>query len=185
VRENNRTNPSSGIGRVLKALCFQEEVVAVWQVPIQLIPERWVEYNGHNTESLYDEDGFCDPSETWKQNQPTKKLDDVFGKILPLSSSSDDEALFWGSDKKHDISAWYEDNLLVSLGLRIDMREPIDKLLVQIITAAQELNCQLFIQGQRIIIKPSIFDLKKSILKSNAAKFVDDPEGFLRSEDFE
>ena len=135
--------------------------MAVWQVPIQLIPERWVEENGHNTESLYDEDGFCDPSETWKLNQPTKKLDDVFGKILPISSSSDDEALFWGSDKKHDISAWYEDNLLVSLGLRIDMR------------------------GQRIIIKPNVFDLKKSILKSNAAKFVSDPEKFLRSEDFE
>jgi len=159
--------------------------VAVWQVPIQLIPERWVEDNGHNTESLYDEDGYCDPSETWKRNQPTQKLDDVFGKILPLSSSSDDEALFWGSDKKHDISAWYEDNLLVSLGLRIDMREPVNKLLVQIITAAQELNCQLFIQGQGVIIKANVFDLKKNILKSNAARFVDDPEKFLRGVDFE
>ena len=159
--------------------------MAVWQVPIQLIPERWVEDNGHSTESLYDEDGFCDPSETWKQNQPTKKLDDVFGKILPLSSSSDDEALVWGSDKKHDISAWYENTILVSLGLRIDMREPVDKLLTKIITAAQELNCQLFIQGQGIIIKANVFDLKKNILKSNAARFVSDPEKFLRGVDFE
>jgi len=41
-----------------KALCFKENLVAVWQVPVELVPKQWTEEHGSSTEALYDEDGF-------------------------------------------------------------------------------------------------------------------------------
>jgi len=37
----------------------------------------------------------------------------------------------------------------------------------------------LFVPGQKVMLNPNVFELKQYILKSNAAKFVSDPEGFL------
>jgi len=159
--------------------------VAVWQVPVELVPRPWTKEHGSSTEALYDEDGFHDTSCAWKGNQPIQNLEDVFGKILPKSTSSDDEVSLWGSDKKHDISAWYEDSSVVSIGFRIDMRESLNELLSQLVNAAQKLNCQFFITGQQKIIEPNIFELKTYLLKSNAAKFVNNPIEFLKDVDNE
>jgi hypothetical protein len=159
--------------------------VAIWQVPVELVPIAWTEEHGSSTEALYDEDGFHDTSSAWKRNQPIQNLEDVFGKILPKSTSSDDEVSLWGSDKKHDISAWYEGGSVVSIGFRIDIRESINELLSQLVGAAQKLNCQFFITGQQKIIEPNIFELKTCILKSIAAKFVNNPIEFLKDVDNE
>jgi len=161
------------------ALCFKESLVAIWQIPIELVPNQWVEKRGLDTMALYDEEGYHSTSCAWANNQPTKDLNEVFDKILTKSDTSDDEVIYWGSDKKHDISAWFEGEIVVSIGFRIDLRESINELLISFVEVANKLDCMLFITGQHVLIKPNVFELKKYILKSNAAKFVQNPIEFL------
>ena len=77
--------------------------MAIWQIPIELVPNQWVERRGLDTMALYDEEGYHSTSCAWEKNQPTKDLNEVFDKILTKSDASDDEVIYWGSDKKHDI----------------------------------------------------------------------------------
>ncbi len=144
---------------------------------------QWVEENGFDTAALYDADGYNSTICAWETNQPTKDLNEVFGKILTKSDTSDDEVIYWGSEKKHDISAWYEGEVVVSIRFRIDLRESINELIISLVGAANKLNCMLFLTGQQILINPNVFELKKYILKSNAAKFVQNPVDFLKDVD--
>uniref|UniRef100_A0A5B8R1V2 Uncharacterized protein n=1 Tax=Shewanella decolorationis TaxID=256839 RepID=A0A5B8R1V2_9GAMM len=79
----------------------------------------------------------------------------------------------------HDISAWHEKGEILSIGFRLDLRENITSITPALCKAAATLNCVLFVPGQKVMFSPNIFELKQYILKSNAAKFVSDPEGFL------
>lgn len=112
-------------------------------------------------------------------NQPAENLDSVFLVILPKAVSWSEDLSVWGSDKQHDISVGHEDGIIMSIGFRLDLRENVTGLISALCDAAISLNCVLFIPGQKIMFKPNMFELKRYILNSNAAKFVHDPEQFL------
>ncbi|MDD8058552.1 hypothetical protein [Shewanella metallivivens] len=152
--------------------------MAVWQVPIEFVPAKWAEENNFEVESLYGEDGF-DTTCAWIENQPTKDLDTIFSPILPKVDSKDEDLSLWGNDKVHDISVWHEEGEILSIGFRLDLRENIISIMSALCEAATSLNCVLFVPGQKVILNPNVFELKQYILKSNAAKYVNDPEGFL------
>jgi hypothetical protein len=159
--------------------------VAVWQIPIGLVPAKWAEKNEYSTDTLYDEDGYQNTSRAWEEYQPTLNLDELFSNMLAKANSWDEDLTVWGNDEKHDISIWREEGAITSICFRLDLREPITKLLMALVEAANKLNCLLFIGGQKVMIKPNIFELKKYILKSNARSFVSDPESFLKDLDHE
>ncbi|MFN3769324.1 MAG: hypothetical protein ACK4TD_13210 [Ectopseudomonas guguanensis] len=152
--------------------------MAAWQIPIEFVPAKWAEENNFEVEPLYGEDGF-DTTCAWVENQPTKDLDAIFSSILPKANSWSENLSLWGNDKVHDISVWHEEGKIFSIGFRIDLRENITSVTSALCKAATTLNCVLFIPGQKAILNPNIFELKQHILKSNAAKFVSDPEVFL------
>ncbi len=152
--------------------------MAVWQVSIELVPIKWAEVNKYDVGLLYDEDGF-DTTCAWLENQPPKDLDFIFGKILPKAESWSDDLIVWGSEKKHDISIWHEEDIVFSIGYRLDLRENIVSLMNSLVNSAIELNCVIFVPGQHALFKPNVFELKQYILKSNAARFVKDPKAFL------
>ncbi len=152
--------------------------MAVWQVPIELVPAKWAEDHDFQTDRLYGEDGF-DTTCAWIENQPVENLDEIFSSILPKADSWSEDLTMWGDDKVHDISVWHEEGQIFSIGFRLDLRENISNLMSALCNAATILNCVLFVPGQKVMFKPNVFELKQYILKSNAAKFVSDPEGFL------
>ena len=152
--------------------------MAIWQIPIELVPEKWAEENEYRTSLLYDEDGY-DTTCAWIENQPTEDLDVIFSNLLPKAKSWSEDLVIWGSDKKHDISVWEEEGVITSIGLRIDLRENITSLMTGFCDASIKLNCVLFIPGQEVMFKPNVFELKQYIFKSNAAKYVSDPYGYL------
>lgn len=152
--------------------------MAVWQIPIEFVPAKWAEENNFEVESLYGEDGF-DTSCAWIENQPAQDLDAIFSPILPKVDSWDEDLSLWGNVKVHDISVWYEEGKILSIGFRLDLRENIAGIISLLCEAASALNCVLFVPGQKIMLAPNIFELKQYIVKSNAAKFVRNPKGFL------
>ncbi len=152
--------------------------MAVWQVTIDFIPLQWAEKNGFNTEELYDEDGF-DPSCTWVEQQPKYDFEKVFDAILPRAESWSKDLTLWGDTKTNDISVWRDDAKVSSIDFRLDLRENNVSLLNSVVDSAITLDCVLFIPGQEVVIKPNIFELKKYILKSGAARYAKDPEAFF------
>jgi hypothetical protein len=164
----------------MAVLYFQEASVAVWQVTIDFIPLQWAEENGFKTEELYDEDSF-DPTRSWIGQQPRDNFEKVFDAILPRAESWSKDLTLWGDTKTNDISVWRDDANVSSIDFRLDLRENDVSLMNSLVNSAISLNCVLFIPGQRVVIKPNIFELKKYILKSSAAKYVKDPEAFLNN----
>jgi hypothetical protein len=152
--------------------------MAIWQVPIELVPVNWAEANNYSSELLYDEDGF-DTTCAWRGNQPSQDLDLVFSRVLPKAESWSEDLTIYGCDKKHDINIWHEEGLIFSIGFRLDLRENVAGLMNSLVNSAIELNCVIFIPGQHVLFKPNVFELKQYVLKSNAARFVKDPEAFL------
>ena len=153
--------------------------MAAWQIPIEFVPAKWAEEHNFEVELLYGEDGF-DTTCAWVDNQPTKDLDAILSSILPKADSWSEKLSLWGNEKTHDISVWHEDGDILSIGFRIDLRENITNIMSTLCKAAITLNCVLFIPGQKAMLNPNVFELKQYILKSNAAKFVKDPESFLK-----
>jgi hypothetical protein len=151
--------------------------MALFQVNIELIPAEWAEENDYSVENLYDDDGY-DTSSAWEKFQLIKDLN--FDDILPKGKSWDKDLQVWGNDKKHDINVWYENGNVTSIGFRLDLREDINSLINKLVNVAEEFNCVLFVPGQEIIVKPNMFELKKYILKSDAAKFVKDPVSYFK-----
>ena len=152
--------------------------MAVWQVIIDFIPLQWAEQNGFKTDELYDEDGF-DPTCTWVEQQPNEDFEKVFDAILPRAESWSKDLTLWGDTKTNDISVWREGAKVSSIDFRLDLRESSIGLMNSLVDSVISLNCALFIPGQEVVIKPNIFELKKYILKSSAAKYVKNPEAFF------
>lgn len=152
--------------------------MAVWQVSFEFVPVKWAEENNFKVESLYGDSGF-DTACAWIENQPAKDLDAIFSSILPKAVSWSEDLALWGDDKVHDINVWCEKGEILSIGFRLDLRENIKSIMPALCAVAASLNCVLFVPGQKIIINPNVFELKRCILKSDAAKFARDPEGSL------
>lgn len=152
--------------------------MAVWQIPIALVPTKWAEQHDFVTDLLYEKEGF-DTTCAWIENQPTENLDSIFSLILPKTESWADDLFIWGSEKKHDINVWNEEGIITSIELRLDLREDITSIMIAFCEASTFLNCVLFIPGQHVMFKPNVFELKQCIMKSNAAKFVKHPQKFF------
>ena len=157
---------------------FSENSLALWQFSIVFIPEQWAEDNKFKTDSLYGDDGF-ETSHVWSKNAVKEDFERYFNSILPKAEPWDDEIDIWGNDKTNDLTIFREGNQVECIQFRLDLRDNVFGLIKSIINSAISLSCVLFIPSQKVIIKPNIFELKKYITQSNAAKFVENPEAFL------
>ena len=152
--------------------------MAIFQFTVVLIPSKWVSNIENDFASLYTEEGY-DVSEAWKQFQPTEEVAPLLSRILPEGKGWSRNQKVWGNEESSDIQVWYENGIIESISIRLDLRNEISSLLAKVVNLANELNCDLFIPGGEIIIKPNIFELNKAASESNAAKFLKYPEGFL------
>ena len=154
--------------------------MAVYQTNIQLIPREWAKQAGFSPDALYDEDGF-DTAPAWSGRSLPHDIDAMLARILPPAKSWDHDLSCWGSDKGSDIHVWRENGQIQSVGFRIDLRQEPSRLVSEISSLAVALACVLFVPGQRTIIEPGADTLKQLLLRSDAAMFIRDPAGFLRS----
>jgi len=99
--------------------------------------------------------------------------------MLPEGKGWIPELRVWGNDESSDIQVPYENGIIESIHMRLDLREDISQLIAQVVNLADELDCDLLIPGEKRIIKPNIFELNGAASESNAARFVKDPRGFL------
>jgi hypothetical protein len=152
--------------------------MATWQFSAVLIPASWAEENSFNSSALYDEEGY-DTESAWKDRQPDSQFKAVLGEILPPSKSWSEDLLTWGNEKEHDIQVWFENETIDGIHIRLDLNQNLNEIIIKVVKAAKTLNCALFFPEFRSVVEANEFELKNSIKKSNASKFVTNPQEFL------
>ena len=159
------------------SLCFRR-VMATWQFSVVLIPASWAEENSYSSSALYDEEGY-DTECAWKGRQPESEFKAVLGDILPPSKSWHEALLTWGNEKEHDIQVWFENETIDGIHIRLDLNQNLNEIIVKVVKLAKTLNCALFFPEFKSVTEANEFQLKDAIKKSNAAKFVCNPQEFL------
>jgi hypothetical protein len=152
--------------------------MAIWQISVELLPLEWVESQNNPIEFLYNEDGY-DTSPSWINNQPSIDYKELFSDILPVADSWDEDLELWGATKVHDISVWFDEGGIFSIGFRLDLREDIQSIALNLISVANKMNCCLFDPSQKIIYKADLPSFLKVAQNSNASKFSNDPHSLF------
>ncbi len=158
--------------------------MAVWQFKLELIPKKWAEDNNHDIKSIYRDDGY-DTSIPWKDNQPIKDPAYLIDNLLPAVKSKFHDLKYWGDEKKSDAAIFYEEEMVVGITIRLDMRVDLLHLLPKIIEIANDLDCMIYLPNESKIINSNIFELNAAAKESNAMKFINNPEDFLANIDSE
>lgn len=154
--------------------------MATWQFTFNLIPNPWIKNPNNSIDKLYDDEGILDPYLAWENNQP-KNLDALCNEILNQTTSWSKDLKIWGDTETNDIQVFYENSLIESISIRLDVREINKPFLLKIINFVNELNCLLHLSESKEIIEPNYCIVVENIMKSNAYRFVKDPHEFLNN----
>lgn len=144
--------------------------MAIWQFSVVFIPTSWAKRNNYNISLFYNEEGYNTRC-AWKENQPNLPFIDILSKILPISESWHNNLLTWGKSTEHDIQVWYENRVISSICIRLDLRQKINEIIVKITDAAKTLDCVLFFPELKKMVEPNDLELRNALRDSNAAKF--------------
>ncbi len=152
------------------------------------MPEFWlIEKHGQIPARLEDyvmsEDLDLDAIEEphcWRDADLPEDLIDRVRSILPQSKSWIKDALMFGDDKATDFTIWYEDGEVDAIHFRWDLRQPDLEVLNQLVTLANRLGAYIVSGDRATVIEPTFYALLHDIKESNAYRFCQDPEGFLR-----
>ena len=156
--------------------------MAIWQFSIGLIPKVWAEKNLFDCEVLWDhKEGWFDCSNAWKNHQLKEDFTTIFSQILPPSKSTLENMFFWGNERESDVCVSFENNMVESIRLRIDLRCDFREIMAKFVAAARELECYFLFYSQRKIVEPNMFLLREAIANSRAMKFVSNPKTFLQN----
>jgi len=148
--------------------------MATWQFDFSFIPT-------HNlsTKIEMDENDFVDYSSFWLLRQPPENYKELIKKILLQTESWDENILIFGKEDETRIDVVLENKNVVDISVRIDLRTINPKMLSEIVDLAKLFNCSLYLAESKKMIESDYKKLIAEISKSNAAKFVEDPRGFL------
>jgi hypothetical protein len=162
--------------------------MAIWQYKGELIPELWlIEKHGRIPATLENylmtEDSDLDTFENphcWRDSELPKDLVSRVEAILPPTQSWSKDALMFGDEKVTDFTIWYEGGEVDAIHFRWDLRQPDLEVLNQLVSLANRLGAYIVSGDRATVIEPNFDALLQDIKKSNAYRFCQDPEGFLR-----
>jgi hypothetical protein len=153
--------------------------MAAWQFVLVLVPKTWLSVSGNRVDALFSEEGW-DTNEAWRAHQPQIDFEALFSSLLPAAESWSAEIKIWGDLEHTDVQVSYANGLVESIQIRIDVRENPVPLRTKVFEIANTLDCVLVVLQEKAVIEPNIFALSAAILRSRAARYVQDPKGYLR-----
>ncbi|HSL88983.1 MAG TPA: hypothetical protein VK870_06765 [Ignavibacteriaceae bacterium] len=148
--------------------------MATWQFNFSFVP-----MNDLSGTIKMDEDGLFDFSSFWLKNQPPENYRELIAKILLHTRSWSQDILMFGKEDNTCIDVSLENNYVVDISVRIDLRTFNMDLMKKIVDLAKLFKCSLFLYETNELIESNSQILFEKIKNSNAAKFVIDPRKFL------
>ncbi len=100
------------------------------------------------------------------------------GMMLPEKQSWSPELRIWGDEKTDDVQISFRGVAIENIQFRLNVPDLSLPLIDSICTLAREIDCVLATRNGAII-RPYCETLLRAITRSNAARFVSDPERYL------
>lgn len=151
--------------------------MAIWQYDLQLVfKEKLVSFFNEIPKNI-DEDKY--ESIEWFENiSLPPDFDSRVSQILPPSESWSDDIKQYGKDTGDCISLVYENDLIVEILIRIDIRNISLRFIEKLVDLALYCN-SFFLTSTFLILAPNISNILDDINNSASAAFLKDPKKFL------
>jgi len=134
-----------------------------WQFDLHLVPRAA-------------QPGDRDP---WRARQPSGSWRHSLDSLLPRASSWSRQLSIWGSNEGHRIDVWEHERRVESIVVRIDAREPIERLVPfcqGLAELAQAQGDVVFTSPTGLVVEATAAALSEAIGASPAWRFVHDAE---------
>jgi hypothetical protein len=151
--------------------------MAIWQFDMHMIPLQSVEDHFGLVPILVSREDF-DRYDWWTPG-PAEGIATELSRLLPTTPSWSESVRIWGEMDGNRVDMVSEGSDLLDVFVRVDARVISYQFLSQLCDLAQKYDCLLLTEGG-YVIRPSLSKMLASIARSNAFKFVSDPDGFIR-----
>jgi hypothetical protein len=142
--------------------------MAIWQFPIALVPQRWLDAGGL-VESFFSDRGY-DTSAAWQSGDASvirSRIDTIF----PEGQSWGSSHTHWGSYDTDDVRLSHDEGSVKGLSVRFDLRNPNIALFNAIISAAKDLHLAIVDLQNKRLIPLDVQALLQAAGESDAAHF--------------
>ncbi len=84
----------------------------------------------------------------------------------------------WGDEKSDDVQAWFDEDTVETVTIRLDARNLRLPLVSGLCAIARDFGW-LLTTSQGMVLRPTAEAVLRAALRSPAQRFVNDPDGFL------
>lgn len=148
--------------------------MAVWQCDFVLVPVRALTHARSDAPA-----GDLLAIDWWAESQPPADLESRIGRVLPERESWTPDLRTWGVEDGTRIDVWREGDRIDSIRVRIDARQIDLQSLREIVGLARHSDAA-FLRHDGLFVPATNEALTSAIDTSAAARFVDDPDAFIR-----
>ena len=151
--------------------------MALWQFVFDLIPSSVATVNGVAAARVSRDK--LDSIELVFPEQTINAIVERVGMVLPEKQSWSPHMRIWGDEKSDDVQVGFRGTIIEDVQFRLNAGELSLPLVGRICELARTLNC-VFTSRSGAIIRPYSEPLVRAITRSDSARFVGDPERYLR-----
>jgi len=151
--------------------------MAVWQFVCDLIPSSAAKIDGVIAARMSREQ--LDGVELGFPPLATSAIFERVSMLLPEQQSWSPDLRIWGDEKTDDVQIGVRDAQIVDVQFRLNAADLRMPLVAGICLLARDLNCVLATRGGAIL-RPNSESVVRAIMQSDAARYVRDPERYLR-----
>lgn len=151
--------------------------MAVWQFDLKILPVDKVlnKYKKLPTKVSWE---TCDEVFNWKDCRVSKKSLMSLENILSPQKSWSKNIKQYGNTDETCVKLFFENNSLLEVSVRLDIRSVTKKMLFAIVYFAEE-NHGVFVSEEEDLIEPSLEFILKALKSSKAYLFVEAPDKFF------
>ncbi|MFT9495022.1 hypothetical protein [Anaerosolibacter sp.] len=153
--------------------------MAIWQFGFSIVPEKALLQK--NIGELYNvnPENF-DEIISWNGYGLSEPSIEKISKTLEQNQSWSDNIKQFGLLEKTCIELFYEENRLMEVSIRLDLRDLTLDVLVAVVDFVKDNNA-LILTPKGVLLRPTVEDVIEEIKKSNAYSFIKNPYGFIAS----
>lgn len=154
--------------------------MATWQFVFSIVPENEVVFERDSNNQAEKELSDFDDSMSWDGYYLSEASIEKISGILRQTKSWSDNIKQFGCLDETCIELFYENNKLLEISIRLDLRSLTPGILSSVIDFVKD-NKALILTQQGVLLRPVVEDVIKEIKKSDAYSFIKNPQEFLSS----
>lgn len=154
--------------------------MAIWQFDFSVVPESESVLERFSDNNIDNELSDIDDPRSWNGYCLSQASLDKISEIFQPTKSWSDNIKQFGSLDETCIELLYENDILLEISVRLDLRKLSQDILSAVIDFVRE-NKALILTRQGVILRPLEEDVIIEIKKSDACSFINNPQEFLSS----